>query len=62
MKFSSLLTRSVMMSKIQNDAYYTPKELAYTLCRKTIEIIGDKNIYDVIEPSAGCGTVCRPDK
>lgn len=43
------------MSKIQNDAYYTPKELAYTLCRKTIEIIGDKNIYDVIEPSAGCG-------
>lgn len=31
MKFSSLLTRSVMMSKIQNDAYYTPKEVLPTI-------------------------------
>ena len=43
------------MSKIVNDAYYTPKKLAYGLCRKALDVIGEDNIYDVIEPSAGCG-------
>lgn len=43
------------MSKILNDAYYTPKELAYRLCKKTIDVIGKVNISDVIEPSAGMG-------
>lgn len=44
------------MSKILNDSYYTPKELAYRLCSKTLEVIGEDKIYDVIEPSAGTGS------
>lgn len=41
--------------KIENDKYYTPKELAKRLIDKTFEVIGKENITDIIEPSAGAG-------
>jgi len=44
------------MSKIQNDKYYTSKELSKYCIDKTYEIIGEDNIKDVIEPSAGNGS------
>lgn len=43
------------MSKIPNDKYYTPKELAEYCVNKTKEIIGENNITKYIEPSAGSG-------
>lgn len=41
--------------KIENDKYYTPKELAKELIDKTFEIIGKENVTEIIEPSAGAG-------
>lgn len=41
--------------KIVNDKYYTSKELAKYCINKTYEIIGEENISEVIEPSAGSG-------
>lgn len=43
------------MAKIPLDKYYTPKELAEYCVNKTKEIIGDENIIEYLEPSAGCG-------
>lgn len=43
------------MAKIKNDKYYTPPEIAEYVVNKTIEIIGEKNITEFIEPSAGAG-------
>lgn len=43
------------MAKIKNDAYYTPVDVAKKLVEKTLEVIGEDNIFDVIEPSAGAG-------
>ena len=43
------------MSKIQNDKYYTPPDLAQYCVEKTKEIIGTDNITEYIEPSAGAG-------
>ncbi|WP_075810302.1 hypothetical protein [Clostridium perfringens] len=43
------------MAKIENDKYYTPKELAKYCVKKTKEIIGEDNIAEWLEPSAGCG-------
>lgn len=43
------------MSKIKNDKYYTPVELAKYCVDKTNEIIGKDNITEYIEPSAGAG-------
>lgn len=43
------------MAKIENDAYYTPIDVAQRLCKTAVEIIGEDNIFDVIEPSAGAG-------
>ena len=42
--------------KIENDKYYTPKDLAKRLIDKTFEIIGKENITEIIEPSAGNGS------
>lgn len=42
--------------KIENDKYYTPKELSKRLINKTFEIIGEENISEIIEPSAGNGS------
>jgi hypothetical protein len=43
------------MSKIKNDKYYTPPDLAKYIVNKTKEIIGEDNIAEYIEPSAGAG-------
>lgn len=42
--------------KIKNDKYYTPKELSKRLIKKTFDIIGEENITEIIEPSAGDGS------
>ena len=42
--------------KIENDKYYTPKELAKRLINKTFDVIGKDNISEIIEPSAGDGS------
>lgn len=46
----------IYIAKIKNDKYYTPKELAKYCIDKTYEIIGEENISEVIEPSAGNGS------
>ena len=43
------------MSKIENDKYYTPPDLAKYCVEKAKEIIGEDNITEYIEPSAGAG-------
>lgn len=43
------------MAKIQNDKYYTSPELSKYCVEKTKEIIGDENITEYLEPSAGGG-------
>ena len=43
------------MAKIVNDKYYTPSELAQYVVSKTKEVIGEDNITEYIEPSAGAG-------
>lgn len=43
------------MAKIELDKYYTPKDLAEYCVNKTKEIIGEENITEWLEPSAGCG-------
>lgn len=44
------------MAKIQNDKYYTPIDLAKYCIDKAIEIVGESNISEFIEPSAGNGS------
>jgi len=44
------------MGKIQNDKYYTSRELAKYCINKTFEVIDEKNVSDIIEPSAGNGS------
>lgn len=41
--------------KINNDKYYTPIDLANYCWDKVLEIIGEENISEVIEPSVGSG-------
>ena len=43
------------MAKIENDKYYTSRELAEYVVNKTKEIIGENNITEYLEPSAGSG-------
>ena len=43
------------MAKIKLDKYYTSPELAKYCVEKTREIIGNDNITEYIEPSAGSG-------
>ena len=45
--------------KIENDKYYTPPDLAQYCFDKTVEVIGIKNITDIIEPSAGDGSFSK---
>ena len=42
-----------MSNKIDLDKYYTPIETAKYCIDKVYDIISDKNISEVIEPSAG---------
>lgn len=44
------------MAKIGLDKYYTPVDLAKYCIDKVYEVIGEENITDVIEPSAGNGS------
>lgn len=44
------------MAKIENDKYYTPPALAKKCIDTTFQIIGEENISDIIEPSAGDGS------
>lgn len=44
-----------IMAKIENDKYYTSPDLAEYCVNKTKEIIGEINITEYIEPSAGQG-------
>ena len=50
------------MAKIENDKYYTPIELANYCIDKTIEIIGEENITDILEPSCGNGSFFHHNK
>ena len=43
------------MAKIHLDKYYTPPDLAKYIVDKTREIIGEENITEYLEPSAGSG-------
>mgnify|MGYP003258880293 CR=1 FL=1 len=43
------------MAKIKNDKYYTSDELSKYCIEKTKEIIGEENITEWLEPSAGAG-------
>lgn len=45
----------IKISKIKNDKYYTPPDLANYCVNKTKEIVGVDNITEYIEPSAGTG-------
>lgn len=54
--------RVIVMAKIENDKYYTPIELANYCIDKTVEIIGEKNITDIIEPSCGNGSFFHHEK
>lgn len=45
-----------MGTKINNDKYYTPIDLAKTCIEKTFGLIGLENITEIIEPSAGNGS------
>lgn len=45
----------IIIAKIKNDKYYTSNELAKYCVEKTKEIIGEENITEWLEPSAGAG-------
>lgn len=45
----------IIIAKINNDKYYTPPGLAKYIVNKTKEIIGEENIIEYLEPSAGAG-------
>ena len=47
------------MSKIELDKYYTPDDLAKYCVEKTKEIIGEENITEYLEPSAGSGVFLK---
>lgn len=50
------------MSKIENDKYYTPIDIANHCWDKVFEIIGIENITEVIEPSCGNGAFYHYNK
>ena len=43
------------MAKIKNDKYYTSRELAVYVVNKTKEVLGEENLTEYLEPSAGSG-------
>lgn len=52
----------MFISKLRNDKYYTPIELANYCWDKTFEIIGEENISEIIEPSCGDGSFLHHKK
>lgn len=51
------------MAKIEHDKYYTPRDLAKQCYATVLRVIGEDNITEVIEPSAGDGAFldCVPN-
>lgn len=51
------------MAKIEQDKYYTPRELAKRCYNTALSVLGKENITEIIEPSAGDGAFldCNPD-
>lgn len=47
------------MAKIELDKYYTPMEIAHYCIGKTFEVVGEENISEIIEPSAGNGSFSK---
>lgn len=45
----------IKISKIKNDKYYTPPDLANHCWDKVLKVIGEENISEVIEPSVSNG-------
>jgi hypothetical protein len=45
----------VIKTKIRNDKYYTPPDLANYCWDKVLKVIGEESISEVIEPSVGNG-------
>lgn len=45
----------IILAKLENDKYYTDPELAEYCVKRMREIIGEENITEYIEPSAGAG-------
>ena len=52
---NNLIKKVINISKIELDKYYTSKKLAKYIIDKTKEIIGEDNIAEYLEPSAGNG-------
>ena len=50
------------MAKIENDKYYTPVSLANYCWDRVLEIIGEENISEVVEPSVGNGSFLQHPK
>lgn len=50
-----IIRKDGIIAKIKNDKYYTSPELAKYIVSKTKEVIGEENITEYIEPSAGAG-------
>lgn len=50
------------MAKIEDDKYYTPILLANHCWDKVLDVIGEKNISEVIEPSCGNGAFYHHQK
>jgi len=46
-------------NKLHLDKYYTPEDLAKYVVTKTKEVIGEENIIEFIEPSAGNGVFLK---
>src|SRR5699024_6806355 len=48
-----------MSSKLENDKYYTPAEIAKKCIDETYEVIEKDKITEIIEPSAGNGSFSK---
>lgn len=51
-----------MIMKLNNDKYYTPIDLANYCWDRVIEVIGENNISEIIEPSIGSGAFLHHSK
>ena len=54
-----MIKRRMSMAKRPLDKYYTPVDLAKYCVEKTNEIIGEDNITEYLEPSAGTGVFLK---
>jgi len=54
--------KGIYMSKIKNDKYYTSIDLANYCWERVIDVIGENNISEIIEPSCGNGSFYHFEK